>query len=106
MSSTNRTSDNRISRRRMLGASAAAATTLMFASTSRVFGANEEVRMAVVGTGSRGNSHIGQFSKMSGSRITALCDADERVLGGRADGLAKREIKVQTFTDIRKLLDS
>src|SRR5688500_5958442 len=98
----------RMSRRRFLGTSAATGSALMLSSVTakRVFGANEEIRMAVVGVNGRGGSHTGQFSKISGSRLAAICDADQKVLDGHAANLAKKEVKVQTFTDIRKMLDS
>jgi predicted dehydrogenase len=79
---------------------------LSSATAKRVFGANEEIRMAVVGVNGRGGSHTSAFGKMSGSRLVAICDADQKVLDGHAAGLAKKEIKVETFTDIRKMLDS
>ena len=90
----------------MLGASAAAATTLMFGSTSRVFGANENVQMAVVGVNGRGGSHTAAFSKISGSRLVGICDVDAKVLAAHAGNLEKKDVHVQTFADIRRLLDS
>src|SRR5688572_30834349 len=102
-------STKRMSRRRFLGTSAASAgTALMLSSTAarRVFGANEEIRMAVVGVNGRGGSHTGQLSKISGSRLAAICDADQKVLDNHAAGLAKKDVKVQTYTDLRKMLES
>jgi predicted dehydrogenase len=60
----------------------------------------------VVGFNSRGNDHIAGFKKIKGVRLVALCDVDSKVLEkGRAD-LAKDGIQVETYTDVRKLLES
>ena len=77
-----------------------------FTPKSRVIGANDDIRVAVVGFNSRGNDHIAGFRKLKGVRLVALCDVDSKVLEkGRAD-LAKDGIQVETYTDVRKLLES
>src|SRR5688572_2993150 len=97
---------SRITRRRFLSTSAAAGAGLLVASSSRrVLGANEDVRVAIVGTGSRGGNHIDAFSKIKGARVVALCDADEAHLGKAAARLEKGGNKVKTFQDYRKLLE-
>jgi predicted dehydrogenase len=95
----------RITRRRFLTTSAAAAAgaTLIASAPRRVLGANEDIRVAVVGFGGRGGEHINAFSSIPGCRVTALCDADEKVLMGRA---GKMKDKVETYVDVRKLLES
>jgi predicted dehydrogenase len=80
----------------------AAACSLSPRSWSQVIGANSDIRMAVVGLNGRGGSHIGEFSKMKGVRLAALCDVDLDVLNGRARSLEG----VQKFQDVRKLLES
>jgi predicted dehydrogenase len=62
--------------------------------------------MAVIGLNGRGQTHIHEFSNMKGVRITALCDVDKHVLQNRADKLKKSGAELETFTDIRKLLES
>ena len=52
----------------------AAAFSLPARSWSQIEGSNSDVRVGVVGFGQRGQSHIEGFSKMSGVRVTALCD--------------------------------
>ncbi len=44
---------------------------------SKVLGANDEIRVAVVGINGRGGSHISGFRKIPGVRIAALCDIDD-----------------------------
>lgn len=39
-------------------------------------GANGDIRVAVIGLGNKGSSHVGQFGKMKGVRLAALCDVD------------------------------
>jgi predicted dehydrogenase len=97
---------SRITRRRFLSTTAAASAGMILASSSRrVLGANEDVRVAIVGTGSRGGNHIDAFSKINGCRIVALCDADSDHLGKSAAKLEKGGNKVKTYQDYRKLLE-
>ena len=72
---------------------------------SQVLGANEEVRVAVVGINGRGADHIEEFRKLSGVRIVALCDVDKQVLEQRAKSFRDRNEKVATYLDVRKLLE-
>jgi len=74
---------------------------------SKVLGANEDIRVGVVGVNGRGQSHLSAFSKMKGVRVAAICDIDETVLEGRVVRLSEQQgIKVQGFTDMREMLDS
>ncbi len=93
----------KLTRRRFLLTSA---TTLAFTSLaprswSQVVGANEDIRIAVIGVNGRGASHINEFKKIKGVRIVALCDVDLKVLDGRAKNLAG----VKKYQDFRKLLE-
>jgi predicted dehydrogenase len=73
---------------------------------SRVLGANEDIRIAVVGFHGRGGDHIGNYLKLKGVRIVALCDVDKTVLEhGVAQIKGKGEAPVG-YSDIRKLLES
>ncbi len=73
--------------------------------TSRPVGANGDVRVAVVGLNGQGKQHVKAFRAMSGVRLVALCDCDEEVLNKNADTLAKDDVSVTRYTDLRKLLD-
>ena len=96
-----------ITRRNFLKGSIAAGTAFAFTSSpySKVRGANDAIRVAVAGIHGRGGSHISAFHSMEGVRVVALCDADRKVLEGRAGAFHKRNEKVDTYVDIRKLLD-
>ena len=78
----------------------------------RAAGANEDIRLAVVGVGSRvkiggqGRNEIRSFLQVPGVRIVALCDVDQANLGPEVESFQKRNEQVAAYTDVRKLLDS
>src|SRR6185503_20038422 len=72
---------------------------------SQVEGANNDIRIAVVGFNGRGKGHIESFSKIKGVRLVALCDVDRDVLRVAAERLRNGGQAVETFVDIRKLLE-
>ncbi|MFN3649425.1 MAG: Gfo/Idh/MocA family protein [Armatimonadota bacterium] len=71
----------------------------------RVLGANEEIRAAVIGFKSRGQSHIDDLINLPGVRLVALCDLDPAVLARGKEALAKKNISVDTYADVRHVLD-
>ena len=75
-------------------------------SWARVPGANDDVRLAVIGFRSRGKEHIKEWSKMAGVRLTALCDVDKNFLAEEAKRLNAAGTPVETYQDIRELLQS
>src|SRR5690349_11664435 len=91
-------------RRKFLKASfmSAAACTLSPRSWSQVQGANDDIRVAVIGIHDRGATHIQEYKSVKGARIVALCDVDLNVLDQRAQSLEG----VKKFQDLRKLLES
>ena len=72
---------------------------------SQVAGANNDVRLAIVGIRSKGADHIAAFRQMPGVRIVALCDADQDVLNRQKQDLEKDSPKVDTYADVRRVLD-
>jgi predicted dehydrogenase len=84
----------------------AAAFSLPARSWSQIDGSNSDVRVAVVGFGQRGQSHINGFSKLSGVRVTALCDVDTKILDREVDRFKKQGKDVERHVDVRKLLES
>ena len=86
--------------------SASRAATATQSVVTRPVGANSDIRVAVVGFHAQGRVHIRAYQKMPGVRIVALCDVDEQVLRTQADQLAKDDVNVATYRDIRELLDS
>ena len=93
---------HRITRRTVLKNSAVGAAAASFALSARswgnVVGANEDIRIAVVGFNGRGNDHINNFSKIKGVRVVALCDADKAILDKGVARLNKGEATTRPTT--------
>jgi len=96
--------NSKISRRDFVKASAAAGL-LSAVPFARVQGANSDIRVAVVGVRNQGANHINWFRKIPGVRVVAICDADRSFLDREAKKFAERSEKVDTYVDVRKLLD-
>ena len=95
-----------INRRTFLKSTIAASLSLNARTRAQSPGANEDIRVAVIGFNGRGADHIGNYMKVKGVRIVALCDVDAKVLEkGRAQ-LAAKDANVEVYQDIRKLLES
>ena len=56
----------------------------------RVFGANDRVRVCVVGVHGQGWGHVNQYAKMENVEVAALCDVDENVTNQRLDEMAQK----------------
>ncbi|HEY9172092.1 MAG TPA: Gfo/Idh/MocA family oxidoreductase [Verrucomicrobiae bacterium] len=74
-------------------------------SQARIIGANENIRVAVVGFGGRGGDHISGFRGLKGVRIAALCDVDRTILDKELGRAKDKGEDVQGFTDLRDLLE-
>src|SRR5687767_1997670 len=86
-------------------AATASALSVPASSWARVLGANDAVRMAVVGFNGQGKSHINGFGKIDGVRLVALCDVDQTVLDREGDKLRAAGQQIECYTDVRKLLE-
>jgi predicted dehydrogenase len=91
-----------ISRRSFIATTAAASAATML-TTSRVRGANDDVRVAVIGVGGKGSQHTQVFSKLKGVRLVAIADPDTAQMDKcksklKVDGLA-------THQDLRAVLE-
>ena len=98
---------------RLAHASAAVAgAKLGYAPWLRAAGANTDIRMAVVGLGStvkqggKGKRDLRDFRKIPGVRVVAVCDVDSAILGAEVEKLKQEDHKVETYADVRKLLDN
>lgn len=97
---------SQISRRSFLTGSVAAGAAMVLP-TSRVLGANDDIRVAVIGFNGQGGGHISTLAKMKGVRLVALCDVDPAVLARKVAELDKIGVKVeQTYSDVRKLMEN
>jgi predicted dehydrogenase len=73
---------------------------------SRVLGANDDVRVAVVGVGGQGGGHMKYFGENCKGWLVAICDADRSHVEKRAADFEKKNgVKLKTYTDVRELLE-
>jgi predicted dehydrogenase len=95
-----------VNRRHFLAttASGAAVTILGTRASGRVLGANEAIRVGVVGLRGRGQLHIDMVSSIPGFRLAAVCDIDPAVLGRVSEKLAQGGRPVRGFKDLRDLI--
>ncbi|MCX7826505.1 MAG: Gfo/Idh/MocA family oxidoreductase [Verrucomicrobiae bacterium] len=96
-----------LTRRQFVTRSAALAVVgLPFLTTRRVLGANDEIRMALVGCGGRGDHHISKFGSQKGVRFVAVCDPDRVRLKAAADRIEKKyKYRPAEIVDVRKLME-
>src|SRR5262249_22452290 len=72
----------------------------------RVWGANDRVRIAVIGIRGQGFVHVEGFSGERNAEVAAICDVDENVVAQRLVDMEKRNLpKPKVYTDYRKLLE-
>jgi len=75
-------------------------------SAQKILGANNRVRVAVVGLNGRGWNHVTGYHSLPDVEVAAFCDVDENVLRKRLAGAeALGMAKPQTFGDFRKVLE-
>jgi len=108
-----RLSQERLTRRRFVARSAGAAvavvatsalpTALSAAAWARVPGANQRLRLGVIGTGSRGRDVMGVFQRQPGVAVVALNDVYDAAL---AEARATAGTEARTYADYRRLLDA
>jgi len=89
--------DNDVPRRTFLRG-VTAATALSY---SRVYGANERVRLGLIGCGERGRGDMGKFVRSGTVDVTAVCD----IYGAQIDAAQRMAPNAKSFTDHRKLLE-
>ncbi len=84
----------------------AAAIGLPMISRGRVLGANEEIRIAMVGCGVRNSAHIDSFGPQPGVKLVAVCDPDSSRVSSRAQVIESRfGNRPEQVADVRKLMD-
>jgi predicted dehydrogenase len=70
-----------------------------------VQGANNRIRVAIIGTGSRGNQVMQSWLKHADSAFAAICDVAKDRLDNTASKLASAGQKVDTYEDYRRILE-
>jgi predicted dehydrogenase len=67
---------------------------------------NDTIRMAVVGCGGRGGSHVNAWPSLPNVEIVALCDVDQANIAEKLKTLEGKGLKKPaTYVDFRKLLE-
>ena len=96
------------SRRSFLKSSLAAGAALSLPARlySAAAGANDDIRIGIVGFNGRGQDHIGHYLASKGARIVALCDVDNAVLDKGVAQLAAKGQRVTPYQDVREMLES
>ncbi len=81
----------------------AVAAALTAASYSRVMGANERVRLGLIGVGNRGSNLLNMTKEFADQRITAVCDVYEPLIDKAVEAAGTNPAR---YRDYRKLLES
>ncbi len=96
---------NSVNRRTFLSSGLAIGGGLALAPHARVLGANDDIRVAVVGFRGQGGLHLRLLRELPGVRVVAVCDVDQSVLDREAARSSKNGEELATYTDVRKLLE-
>ncbi len=89
------------SRRNFLKSAAAGGVGLLAAPALDVLGANDRVRVAVIGLGGRGTGHVKGMRNIDGVEVVAVCDPD----ASKMNWARRDDPKVELIEDYRKILD-
>ena len=93
----------RITRRTFTKASVATTLGLTAAGRSKALGANERIRLGIIGVGLRGGQLLDAFAQHKDAELVAMCDVSKSTLDEAnqkwADG------KAATYGDFRRLID-
>jgi len=93
---------NKLNRRDFIKSTMIAGASIAVAAPfSKVRGANDDIRIAVIGTGKQGTGHCHGWNRMKGVRLVAVCDADT----SHANRIKKINPDVKVYQDLRKLLE-
>lgn len=94
----------------MLAATAAVGTASLgrelLAKEKAPVGANDRLRVAVLGVRGRGQSHLQAFAGRPDTEVAVICDPDEEIGRSRVEGIAKATGKAPRFVqDLRQIYD-
>ncbi|MEX0741824.1 MAG: Gfo/Idh/MocA family oxidoreductase, partial [Phycisphaeraceae bacterium] len=89
----------RLTRRRFMATSAAVAGGLMLTPGAQVRGANDRIRVGIVGCGGRGKGNVGWVNEVPGVSVVAVCDPDTTHMDQ-----ASKDRDYKKYQDYRDLL--
>ncbi len=76
------------------------------AAPGRTVGANDMIRIAVIGVKGRGVDHVSHYAAMDDVTVAAICDVDPSVIGRAMEAVEKRGKKAPVFVqDLRKVME-
>jgi predicted dehydrogenase len=84
---------------------AAATAVLIGTSKTGWAGANERVRIAVLGINGRGKSHLGGYRGVKDAEVVTLCDPDSRLFEPRIEEFFKNKPRPKVEQDLRRVFD-
>jgi predicted dehydrogenase len=90
-----------------VGAAATSAARPLFGrgQSTGVMGANERIRMAIIGSGGRGNQVLTSFGQAPNNVFVAACDVFKERLDSTVQKLSAESNKVDAYEDYRRVLD-
>lgn len=91
--------------RRSFLRTAALAGTALAAPSLHVLGANDQIRLAIIGLGGKGRQHVELFSAIREVRVAALCDVDPKRLAPEVEKLKQQGMTPFAATDPRRVLE-
>ena len=89
-------------RRSAAGAAGAGMAFSALPASAQVAGANDRIRIGIIGAGKMGRSNMGMFLEQPNVEVVALCDVYEPSLN---EALKQLKSKPQTDKDFRRMLD-
>jgi len=73
---------------------------------SRIRGANDDIRIGVIGLRIKGHHHVECLRELPGARVVAVCDADKSLLQQEVEQFKASHSPVDAYVDLRRLLDN
>jgi predicted dehydrogenase len=96
----------KLTRRKFVAGTAAAAGLLIGTSKTAWAGANERVNVCVMGVNGRGQSHLGNYKEIENVEVTSVCDVDSRLFKPVGEWFKSNNMAEPKFEqDIRKVLE-
>ncbi len=95
-----------MNRRTLLQRSALAGAYSLISPFAKALGANDAVRVAVIGFNGRGMGLLEETLRSQNCRLVALCDCDTNVIAKGKALLEKKNIPITTYQDYRKLCEA
>jgi predicted dehydrogenase len=98
-----------VNRRYFLGASAAAMASTLLRADEKKVGANDRVRVALIGCGGMGRANLHDFMRISDFEIVGMCDPDPKHIEDAMNDVKKANRpteKIKTDKEFRHILDS